>query len=676
MQNPAFWAYAHAVLYATHGVLFELQNWGESCPCHSVDFRTKDGYSAGRPYFRRRHEWIGETSVSNSSCPMRGRRAPELAAGRYKAHLEALVHQCAGLLLTRCQNIPNRDFIIRDWEGARTALAEVIEMKFAHWNFLPYRFCALGCIDKAGAADDTARAALKACLEEYAAMGAEQRSNLWPLAAQVLDAASPLRAEVLAFTEGGSSLKSLPGLQRVAGIVLCIPVAERSIEAKHRLNKLSSSRAPRASGSFVNVHLKLPDIRRRLREEPALLDVISADLGYLRTSPDRFLQAFSLHAHPTIVREQVMRGQVKASTVTQVMYRLDSSTQQARHRTLAGARCPAPKEPPKPKLKDSPNHGARLLSVYAMQHFRKTCRKDVFYSIAAPRASVATLQSALAGTRSLHDPPLLELGDEEFTPPALLPLPPAGDGHPRRVHSEAVSEEVVASFEERMIQPQNHVIFKVVHKSPKSRHIVPPPNSNLSAGDMSVSTHDIAGYEAMEDGSVEVLVALTGVRVSDPPIAAEGDAHAQMDPASTRLLTRRHLEALPRLDQNLLAWEPEGGVFYAPWPWPPGLPQDMLGAAAEVFTDMVIADALPGSASSFITGPIEDDSPPELRVLEHLEEQGMVSRAEHQALHGAAVAWNFTGHGLNGVSAMEKLRRPAPALKRREGILDKDCVRV
>ncbi|CAK0853746.1 unnamed protein product, partial [Prorocentrum cordatum] len=517
-----------------------------------------------------------------------------LAAGRHKQHLEELVHQCAGLLLTRCQKLPpaDRDFIIRDWEGARTALAEVVEMKFSHWDFLPYRFCALGFVDRVGTGEGPARAALAACLEQYAAMSAEQRNALWPLAAQ----------------------------------------------------------------------------------EPALLDTLSADIAYLRTSPDRLLQAFSLHAHPTILSEQAMRGWSKISTVGKVIYRLDRQTQQARHRVLADAMRPAPKSPDKPKPRESPNHGARLISVHAMQHFRKTCRKDIFYSIAAPAASLATLQSALSGTRSRHDPPLLPLGDDDFTVPALLPKPADG-GHVDGVHSETVPEELVTCLEERMVPPQHHAIFKVVHKAPKTRHVVTTPNSNLCSEDMSVSLHDIVAHQVMQDGSVEVLVALTGARVGGPALAAEGEEGGTGDPhASTRLLTRRHLEALPRLDQNLLAWEPEGGIFYAPWPWPSGLPVDMRSFAAEVFTDLVIAEALPGSASSFISDPIEVDSPPELRVLEHLEELGMVSRAEHPGPHVVGISWNFTEYGLNSASALEKLRRPAPALKKREGIPDKETV--
>ena len=195
---------------------------------------------------------------------------------------------------------------------------------------------------------------------------------MWPMVARVLDPRSDLHGEVVAFTERGESLRSLPGLKSIAGAVLGIPVTERSVEAKHRLNRLATSRAPHASGAFVNVHLKLPDLRRALRDEPALLGRLSETVELTRTSPEKLVDAFSLRAHPTIMAEMEKKGRVRSATVKDAIHRLDSKTQHQLHVGLVGAAPSKPKPPTGPK--DCLNHGLRHLSIYSLQHFRKTCR--------------------------------------------------------------------------------------------------------------------------------------------------------------------------------------------------------------------------------------------------------------------------------------------------------------
>eukprot|EP00959_Pyramimonas_sp_CCMP1952_P184284 3853573-Pyramimonas_sp.AAC.1 len=123
----------------------------------------------------------------------------------------------------------------------------------------------------------------------------------------------------------------------MAGIVLGIPVWERSIEAKHRLTALAASRAPHASGSFVNVHLRLPDFKRRLRTDLGLLDRVADTMAEMRTSARRLLQAFSLEAHPTALKELASHGRISLSTATSIIYRLDRQTQQKQHAPLAAA---------------------------------------------------------------------------------------------------------------------------------------------------------------------------------------------------------------------------------------------------------------------------------------------------------------------------------------------------
>ena len=670
MGDPKFWVYSQAILYAVHGCLYEFQNYMEGCPCHENTFRDKNGFSPGRPYFQRRQAFIGETGLKNSTCPMRGRRAPDLAAGRHRAYLSDLVAQCLSMLLVRCERLSqqDRDLIVRDWELAWTAISEVIEVKYAHWEFLPHKFCILGCLDNWGTSEETARSGMVSCVRAYQGLDVDSRRKMWPLAAHVLDPDGPLRDEVAAFTAGGASLKTLPGLRQVAGMVLGIPVAERSVEAKHRLNKLATVRAPNASGSFVNVHLKLPDFRRRLHDDPSSLERVASDLGSIRTSSEKLLRVFGLVAHPTAYAEFGATGRVRASTAASIIYRLDPQTQQKQHTSLRKAFPKPPGDAAGPPPSESTNKGLRTVSNLALQHFRKSYARDKIYSIAIPGGAIPRLQSALAGTRTWDSSLLLPISDADFTPPLML-----ADGVDLDVQPEGLSDEAKRALARtRPSQPQEHTVFKVVHKAPSTRHFIKPHGCNLTHQDVAISVHDVYAHQCADDGSIELLVALSGVRLEEAEGAREGEA-ADLDPASTRLLHRCHLEAIPRLDRNFLEWQPEGGVFYMPKRWPDDFPREMEKFAIEAFTDLVNTGALPESDKSLVLEPPSEDDLPDVRVYEILERHGLVARSDHQGPLGQElVGWNISVLGLHDLAAFELLRRPSPALRRREGIQDQE----
>ena len=683
VNDPAFWCYGHAVLYAVHGCLYEFQNWAESCPCHSRPFTVKDGFSPGRPYFARRSEYVGETGVPDSSCPMRGRRAPELAAGRHRSHLTDLANQCLGMLLARTRQLENRDFIIRDFELARTALTEVVSMKFAYWEYIPHKVCILGYTGDDGT---IAREGLRDCIRQYTAMSEAQRQSLWPLALHVLDPASPLHAEVVRFTDGGEPLRELPGLRRLAGEVLCIPVCERSIEAKHRLSKLASSRAPNASGAFVNVHLQLPDLRRRLRSDPHLFQRLCDDMASIRTSADRLLDVFDLRGHPVVLKEWGLRGRNHRSTVRDVIYRLDGKTQQQQHKALGAAFPEKKNKSGGSKPGGCSNHALRLLSKYALQQFRKTATKHAFYSMAVEGAEVPHLDDALNGSRSFDCPALLALTDAEYMPPALLARPHSdGEQVLEGAHEDTGALVAPSPTVPQSRRPQHeHLFFKVVHKNPNARHVIKPPHSNLTGDDMAVSVHEVVRCERCDDGSTEVLVALSGVRLAEavPDDAVGGQVaggELEQHPLSTRLVSRRHIEALPRLENDFVQWETEGGIFYQPKTWPVDIPEELRSLAAELLTDFITTDAVPGSDVSYVTErPGQDDATGEQQVI-HVT-LGIFARllwvTREDDEGGMFISWKLTDAGLNSLAAFDKLRMPTPAVQPRLGIKDKDTQRL
>ena len=93
IPNSFFWSYAKMMFRLQRG-LDEISFWAENCPCHEKLFRDS-GSSALRECVH--DEKLGQTFFKNldlgtslwRSCPLRGKRAPELACG----HLQLLLSQ-------------------------------------------------------------------------------------------------------------------------------------------------------------------------------------------------------------------------------------------------------------------------------------------------------------------------------------------------------------------------------------------------------------------------------------------------------------------------------------------------------------------------------------------------------------------------------------------------------
>ena len=100
IPSPFFWAYAHMIQHLQLG-LDKISFWAENCPCHEK--MPRSGNSNDRLVGTMREEtpsidvWqalMPDRKVSKSlwaSCPMRGKRAPELAAGLLQRQLDEVL---------------------------------------------------------------------------------------------------------------------------------------------------------------------------------------------------------------------------------------------------------------------------------------------------------------------------------------------------------------------------------------------------------------------------------------------------------------------------------------------------------------------------------------------------------------------------------------------------------
>ena len=124
IQSQFFWSYLYMVARLS-SVVEHLFHWADGCPCHPMC---------------EAEDVLKRTGVK---CPMQGRKAPELAAGRLLEIVAELFHHShAHLVLTGCRGLTpaGQSIILFDFEGARHYMAFVVSMKTACFSQPPLIF--------------------------------------------------------------------------------------------------------------------------------------------------------------------------------------------------------------------------------------------------------------------------------------------------------------------------------------------------------------------------------------------------------------------------------------------------------------------------------------------------------------------------------------------------------
>ena len=136
------------------GFLTSLASWCEGCQCH------EDELISSGTYFLRskvtRHE--------NTSCCYKGRRAPELAAGFLKQHVDWLASSAMTELLGFIEGVPpdQSSKILEDFHTACDRALLEIQIKTHHWEELPWALAACAHHDV-----DMARATLRKLRDRF-----------------------------------------------------------------------------------------------------------------------------------------------------------------------------------------------------------------------------------------------------------------------------------------------------------------------------------------------------------------------------------------------------------------------------------------------------------------------------------------------------------------------------
>ena len=124
-----------------------LTAWCERCPCHEP---IQSKYREGAPMDIARKE-CGQWATSGIPCPMRGCRAPEVAAGEVMRQLQAESAATLSKLTLKWKfRLPVDAWasLVADYAKGKSHIAYILTLKLDNWQQLPWYLCILGRIDE------------------------------------------------------------------------------------------------------------------------------------------------------------------------------------------------------------------------------------------------------------------------------------------------------------------------------------------------------------------------------------------------------------------------------------------------------------------------------------------------------------------------------------------------
>ncbi|CAE7729429.1 unnamed protein product [Symbiodinium sp. CCMP2592] len=281
VRCPFFEAYL-SMLVLLSEVTLHLIAWSESCPCH-WHLLTGGGSNA----------LDASTRCLLETCPMRGRRAPELALNDFMQELSALSSHGATSLV---QNFPP-DLPAEE----RTKVVQDFEMGLAHhdqerarevWN-------RIRCLSEEG--PEAVR--LRKHLPRLFSPDVLQQGDQWCC---------------------GADLTSCPLFAaEVAGLAL-IPTAERRVESQHARTQKGSKKSPCHSPAYMSLQIRAKDLREAMCGNPKDFVAQLAPCVNQCRSYKKAVQAMRLGLHPAAAKGS---SAVRDRRLRDLLYRADMLSQ-------------------------------------------------------------------------------------------------------------------------------------------------------------------------------------------------------------------------------------------------------------------------------------------------------------------------------------------------------------
>jgi hypothetical protein len=321
IKSLTFWGYS-VMLDILAWFFLECSSFAEDCPCHWVP-PSADGFS------RRDRKKLFQERTRRRSCPMSGRRAPELAGGMLLSMLFDWLELCATTLLIELSVLglieESKAPIMRDFTQARRHIHFSFLLKFSFWQQLPWILFGVG--------HHIAQIATQCCIRAIKLFqdAGVAASHHWLTMAFCAPGSQGFE-QLLLFASRQRDLHALPLLSKLAAKCRFALVAERWVEALHAANKHHFEGAPNAGA----VHLAFLSM---LKPMEAAIDSDANSLALMgrycnETRNERIaLVEMGFIMHPRI--QQFIRDEAGRTTalarkhrpaVIEILYHIDSNT--------------------------------------------------------------------------------------------------------------------------------------------------------------------------------------------------------------------------------------------------------------------------------------------------------------------------------------------------------------
>ena len=293
LKSKMFWSYS-SMLLSLQDCIEGLQSWSEACPCH--------GFPVGQSRFLRGKDFskaLGGKPCAFASCPMRGKRAPELACGALHALFKELAEETKKSWMTwRCDGLTAEEtqLLLSDFSIGQERISTFLQLKLMFWRQLPWALAGILHHDSAIARDAAAQ-----CLHQYdmnpESIGAKHRlSRLY--CAALAQQPDSLRDQLQSFVEGCDLLTLQPLLKHLLPLKF-IPCVERWVERQHSLVNTALAGKRRKHATVVSLANRLLEFEKRCEIHPHWLQEVAQQFVAVRQIRSLCLQ-FGFLADPIL----------------------------------------------------------------------------------------------------------------------------------------------------------------------------------------------------------------------------------------------------------------------------------------------------------------------------------------------------------------------------------------
>ena len=307
LQDPMFHRYCVFVEAVQGFSKTHLASWGEGCPCHdpllqmiadvypSVSLAHSQNLYHRRKLFRKHYDGF-------DFCPMAGKRAPELAAGRLSQVIAALWANMEYDVLcgesARYHPLPpdKHELLKQELHNAQAYFLALLKTKLDYWNKLPWLLCALA-LPREGSAREWAVRIL-----ELFDMDPRPPPVHHRITYRLLHPGAEFREQLQRFIGGVPRWECSTAFQEQIAAFYFIPVVETTIEQKHARVKLAEAHH-HIGETRVSLSNRMRWIHRFLHLQPeSLPDFLDAFEN--TRSIGNISSLFDLDCHPLLVNKK------------------------------------------------------------------------------------------------------------------------------------------------------------------------------------------------------------------------------------------------------------------------------------------------------------------------------------------------------------------------------------